>query len=420
MKPRTASNLLLWAIAGFVAIFLIWAWLTELDRTVRGPGRVIPSAQLQIVSNLEGGVVEQILVRTGQQVKAGAVLLRLSPIQSGADLGSGEATAFALRAKVARIEAELSGRSPAFPEASDAQGAAQVEIERALYGTRMADLASLRSVGEAQVAQARQAIAEARSAHAARVAARDAARAELSAIRPLVERGIEPRLSLIQAESRASVAASEAAAAASAITRSIAAAAEAQASLSRTVQDWRTRSGLELAAARSDLDARRLALPALADRASRTIVRAPMDGFVNRVLVATVGGSVAPGAPLVELVPGEKSLLVEAMVLPKDIAGVKIGQPSRVDITAYDSAIYGSLHGKVVTISPDAVLDERTGESHYLVRVRTGSNVIRHNGRSLPIGPGMTATVNLLGDKRSVLNYILTPISRIRDEALRE
>jgi len=420
MKPRTASNILLWGIAGFFALFILWANLAELDRTVRGPGRVIPSSQLQIVSNLEGGIVKEILVRTGQQVKAGDVLMRLSPIQSGAELGSGQATAYALLAKIARLEAEVSGREPAFPAAPDAQSAGQIDIERALHRSRMADLSSLQSAGRSRVAQAQDALSEARSAYEARVSARDSAKSQLDAIRPLVERGIEPRISLMQAESAASVAASEAAGAASAIQRGGSAVGEAEATLNRATQEWRAQAGQELAAARAELDARSSTLPALADRAARTVVRAPLDGLVQRVMVSTVGGSVSPGSPLVELVPSEKGLLVEAKVLPKDIASIKIGQKSKVDITAYDPAIYGSLKANVVSISPDAIVDERNGESHYIVKVRTTSNSISHGGKLLPIGPGMTATVNLLGDKRTVMNYILTPITRINDEAFRE
>ena len=420
VRPRTASNLLLWGIFAFFAIFLIWAALTEIDRTVRGQGRVIPSSQLQLVSNLEGGVVEGIMVRTGQQVKRGDVLLRLSAIQSSAELGSGQAAAYALFAKIARLEAEVAGRQPAFPSAPDAQSAAQVEIERALYRSRMADLASLQSASASRVAQARNALAEARAAEAARISARDSAKTQLDAIRPLVERGIEPRFSLIQAESQAAVAASEAAGAASAVARAAAAIAEAEATMRRATQDWRAQAGGELATARAEADARRSTLPALADRQKRTVLRAPLDGRVNRVLVTTVGGSVAPGAPVIELVPSEKSLLIEAQVQPKDIASVKIGQRAKVDITAYDPAVYGSLVGEVVAISPDAVVEERTGETHYLVRVRTRTDGIRRNGKLLPIGPGMTAAVNLLGEKRTVLNYLLTPITRIRDQAFRE
>ncbi|AHE52906.1 HlyD family type I secretion periplasmic adaptor subunit [Sphingomonas sanxanigenens] len=420
IRPRTVSNLMLWGIFGFFVLFVIWAAIAELDRTVRGQGRVIPSSQLQLVSNLEGGVVERILVRTGQLVKRGDALLRLSPIQSAAELGSGQATTYALFAKIARLEAEIAGRAPVFPSAPDEQSRAQVEIERALYRSRMGDLSSLQAAAAARVSQSRNALAEARSAEAARISARDSARLQLDAIRPLVERGIEPRVSLIQAESQAAVAASEAAGAASAVSRAQAAIGEAEATMRRATQDWRAQAGGELAAARAELDARRSTLPALADRQSRTVLRAPLDGRVNRVLVSTVGGSVAPGAPVIELVPSENTLLVEAQVQPKDIASVKIGQRAKVDITAYDPAIYGSLEGNVVAISPDSVLDERNGETHYLVRVRTNAAGIRRNGKMLPIGPGMTATVNLLGEKRTVLNYLLTPITRIRDQAFRE
>lgn len=420
VRPRTASNVMLWGIFGFFVMFLIWAAIAEIDRTVRGQGRVIPSSQLQLVSNLEGGVIDKIMVRTGQLVKRGDQLLRLSPIQSAAELGSGQATTYALFAKIARLEAEVTGGTPAFPSAPDAQSRVQVEIERSLYRSRMGDLSSLQSAAAARVSQSRNALAEARAAEAARISARDSARLQLDAIRPLVERGIEPRVSLIQAESQAAVAASEAAGAASAVARAQAAIGEAEATMRRATQDWRAQAGGELAAARAELDARRSTLPALADRQSRTVLRAPLDGRVNRVLVTTVGGSVAPGAPVIELVPSENTLLVEAQVQPKDIASVKIGQRSKVDITAYDPAIYGSLIGHVVAISPDAVLDERSGESHYLVRVRTTAAGIRRNGKLLPIGPGMTATVNLLGEKRTVLNYLLTPITRIGDQAFRE
>ncbi len=151
------------------------------------------------------------------------------------------------------------------------------------------------------------------------------------------------------------------------------------------------------------------------------MIRAPVGGLVNRVLVTTVGGSVSPGQPLVELVPSRDALQIEALISPKDIGSVRTGQRARVDITAYDPAVYGAIDGEVITISPDAVLNERTGESHYLVRIRTSKAALKdRRGRALPIGPGMVATVNLLGDKRSVLSYILTPITRLSETAFRE
>lgn len=407
IKPRTASTILLWGVTGFVLIFIIWAAFAELERTVRGMGRVIPSSQLQVISNLEGGIVEAILVRQGQDVRAGDPLIRLDQTQTGAELGSGEATLSALMVKSARLQAEVNGRSPVYPEAANPVIADQIRIEQALHASRMADLASMAAAARARVAQAE-------SVYQARVTARDARQAEARILRPLVERGIEPRLSLVQAESAAAVAASEAEAAASAI-------AEARSALSQATQQWRATAANELATAQAELAARRRALPALAERVERTVVRSPVPGRVNRVLVTTRGGTVQPGAPLVEIVPSEESLLIEARILPEDIAFVSLNQEARVAITAYDRSVYGTLDGRVVAISPDAVQDERTGETFYLVRVRTASSVVRDpRGRPMPIGPGMVAEVDLLGDTRTVLQYILSPITRLGETALRE
>jgi len=420
MRPTTAANVLLWAILAFIAVFIAWAALTELDRTVRGQGRVIPSSQLQVVSNLEGGIVEAILVQTGQMVARGAPLVRLDQTQTGAALGSSQSQYDSLRVRIARLEAEVAGRSPAFPPATSAAVAEQVAIERALHSSRMADLSSLLTAASARVTQAQRAVAEAEAAQAARRSALNAARTELNLIRPLVDRGIEPRLSLVQAENAAAVASSEAAAAAAAVTRAQSAVAEAQATLAQQRQDWRSRAAQELATAQAEMLALRRSLPALSQRVERTVVRSPLAGRVNRVLVTTVGGTVPPGGPLVEIVPSEENLIVEVQVRPEDIAWVRMNQSAKISITAYESSIYGSLSGKVVAISPDATLNEKTGESFYTVRVTTDDRLRDRAGRPLEMGPGMVADVSLLGDKRSILAYILSPITRLSETAFRE
>jgi len=384
-------------------------------------GRVISSSQLQIVSNLEGGIVEAILVRQGQLVRAGDPLIRLDRTQSGAEFGSGEATLSALLVKISRLRAEVEGRDPAYPAASNPVTADQIRIEQSLHASRMADLASMSAAAQARLSQADRAVNEAESTYQARVAARDARVSEVRILRPLVERGIEPRLSLAQAESAAAVATSEAQAASASIARARASVTEARSTMAQMRQEWRAQAANELATAQAELSARQRALPALASRLERTVVRAPMPGRVNRVLTTTRGGSIAPGAPLVEIVPSEESLLIEARVRPSDIAFVRLNQSARVAITAYDRAVYGVLDGRVVAMSPDAVTEERTGETYYTVRVRTAANALRDpRGREMPIGPGMVAEVDLLGDKRTVLQYILTPITRLSETALRE
>jgi adhesin transport system membrane fusion protein len=421
IKPRAVSNLLLWLILGFVVIFVIWASVVKLDRTVHASGRVVPSSRLQVLSNLEGGIVSEILVRAGDVVRRGQPMVRLDRTQAGAELGSSEATVGALAAKIARLRAEIAGRDPVYATAPTPEIAEQIAIERSLHDARMSDLASLSLAAAAREEQAGRAVAEARAAYQSRVSARDSARRQLDMMRPLVDRGIEPQLTLIQLENTAAVAITDAAQAAAGIARAQSAVAEARASLAQVRGAWRAQAGMELATAQAELASRRQTVPALAARLGRATLSAPVNGRVNRVLVSTLGASIGPGQPIVEVVPSADALTVEAMVSPKDIASVRLGQRAKVNITAYESGIYGGMNGQVVTISPDATVDERTGESHYTVRVRADAQNFRGpSGQRLVIGPGMTADVNLIGDKRSVMAYIMSPFTRLREDAFRE
>jgi adhesin transport system membrane fusion protein len=422
IKPRTASNILLWGIVAFFVIAAAWATLATVSRTVHAAGRVVPGSRLQVIANLEGGIVSEILVKAGDMVKKGQPLIRLDRTVAGAELGAGETQADSLSAKIARLEGQIQGRQPRYPSAAgNPVLAEQIAIERALYASSMSDLSSASMSARARITQSQRAVAEARATYEARQSSKRAYQQQLALIRPLVERGIEPRLSLVQLENSVAVAEAEAAASAASIDRAQAGVSEATSALNQVRQDWRTKAATELAAAQGEYSARRSALPALADRARRTAILAPMDGRINRVAVSTVGGVVGAGAPLVELVPSGDTLLVEALVAPKDIASVRIGQSARLNISAYESAVFGAMDGSVVTISPDATVDERTGESHYTVRVEARADSLKdQEGRTLPIGPGMTVDVNLLGEKRSILSYLFTPITRLSEKAMRE
>src|SRR5205085_70684 len=223
-----ASSMLLWIIVAFVLAFFIWAAFTELDRTVRGQGRVVPSSQLQVVSNLEGGVVQDILVHAGQVVRQGDELIRLDRTATGAEFGSGAATLSALQIKIARLTAEVNGGTPQYPASTDPAVADQIRVEQALHATRMADLAAITSAGEARIGQASRAVGEAQSNYQSRVSAYRQRQLEANLIRPLVDRGIEPRLSLVQADAQASIAQSDMQAASETIGRARQALAEAR------------------------------------------------------------------------------------------------------------------------------------------------------------------------------------------------
>ncbi len=412
------TRLLLWSIAGFTAAMIAWASVAEINETATAPGRVVATRPLQSVSNLEGGIVSEILVKPGQAVARGTPLLRLDPGVVGADYGRTNAAGQALAARIVRLEAEVADRAPVFPAEL---AAAAVAAERSAWAARHRDRDTGLAAGRARVVAAGRGLDEARAAAAAAAEARAQAAREAAMLAPLVDRGIEPRLTLDRARSALVQADAAAAGAQQAVARAAAIADEARAAMAGIADGARAAAGNELTLARAEFAGQSATLPALRNRVDRTLVRSPTAGTVQRVIAATIGGSVAPGAPLVEIVPGGGALAVEARVRPRDIGMVHIGQPAQVRITAYDSSLYGRLEGRVSRMSPDAVSDDRGGEGWYLVRVETrGDGLVGPDGRTRALGPGMVAETDLLGPSRSVMSYLLAPISRLSATAFRE
>ncbi len=406
------SRWLLWAIIGFFVVFVIWANLAQLNRTVRGAGRVVPSGQLQVLSSHEGGVVEAILVKAGDRVVAGAGLVQLVEVAAQGELAANTATVAALTAKVARLSGEIAGTRPQLGSNDGAEGA--------LYAAHMAEAAQMDQMASSRIEQAQRSISEAQANLASRHASLQNARSELSVTQKLVDAGIEARLALERAQAAAQIAASDVMAAEAVLARAKAGLAEARASRGQKRQEWRSAAAQDLSQARSELAAKSSILPVLQDRLSRTLIRAPLAGRVNRVLVTTLGSALAPGAPAVEIVPDHERLTIEAQIRPSDIGRVRLDQPVKIDVTAYDSAIYGALQGKVRSISPDTITDQRTGNSYYLVEVTTQGELHDPKGKVLPLGPGMLANVSLLGERRSIMAYLLTPWTRLGEKAFRE
>lgn len=421
IEPSRASRYMLWTIIALTLSLLLWAGLAKVDETATATGRVIPSRQLQIVSNLEGGTVKAILVRVGEKVRAGQPLVLLDSTQFASDFGKTSETYNALIARAARLQAEVGGGYPVFPAALAAAAPQLVATERSLFSARRADLAAASGVAAAKLDQAERALGQAEVEAQTRTLGAAAADREVAMIAPLVEKSIEPQIELVRAQTAQAQARGAADGTALAVRRARAAVAEAQSELRSVRERYRSQAFSELTTARAELAGQGKALPALQDRVRRTELRAPISGTVNRVLIATVGGSVRPGEPLIEVVPRDDTLVVEAEVKPADIAFIHPGQRATVKLTAYDYSVYGALDGRVERISPDAVVNERTGESHFTIRVRTNSAALKaQDGTPLPIGAGMVAQVDLLGHKRSILSYLLTPVSKLRDNAFRE
>lgn len=421
IKPSLMAQLILLTIGVFVALFVAWAVLAEVDEVTRGTGKVIPSRQLQVIQNLEGGIIKEVLVERGQSVKRGQVLMRLDQTQLAADFLNGQEGYNALVAKIARLQGEVSGHAPQFAVALQRNAPAMVQSELALYSARQAELLANLNVGQAKLAQAERAVSEAEVQTQTTRQALALAEQEVKLLTPLVQKGIEPQVELLRAQGRVTQASGDYSATRLGTERARAAVSEAQYDITSVRERFRAKVVEELTEAKAKLAGMGRELPALEDKVTRTDVRAPIAGTVNRILVTTIGGVVRPGEPLVEIVPSDDTLVVEARIAPKDIGQIAAGQSATVKITAYDSAIYGGLKGSIESISPDSISDPKTGELYYLIHVRTEADTLKEkNGKVLDITPGMVAEVDVLGRKRSIMDYILTPITRITDKAMRE
>lgn len=420
IEPARAAQILLYVIASLVLLTLAWAAVARIDRVTRGQGRVVTSNQLQEIQYLEGGIVKEILASAGEAVAAGDVLVRLDPTQMNAEFAQGRDGRDLLQARIARLEAEAGLRDLTMPAALEAAAAQAVDNERALFAARAQELNSSLEVEQNKLDQRKRTADDARVAMATSREASTLASQELAMMEKLVAKGIEPQVELLRARQRAASARGELQRAEIAVDRIELEVAEAQSEIDRVRNAFAAAAADELSDAKAELAKLRGELPALEDKVARTDVRAPVAGVINRVLVTTVGGVVQPGETIVELVPSDDALVVEAKIKPSDIGFLHIGQAAKVSVTAYDSAIYGSMDGAVETISADAILDEKTGEYFYSIRVRTEAEALASRQGALRILPGMAAEVSILGAKRSVLSYLFNPITKVGDRAFTE
>lgn len=406
-------------VAGLiVAGLVVWAALARVDEVTKGEAKVIPSRQLQVIQSLDGGVVSEILVREGAVVEAGQLLLRIDETRATSGVRESAAQAFALQVKVARLRALAEGSSfaPPAPTPGDADQLRIVDEERRLYQSRVSELGAMIGINEQQITQRQQELSEARARRSAAERSLDLSTQELNKTRPLLASGAVSEVEVLRLERDVTRARGDVEQSGAQIARLQAAIAEAQRKRQETDLTFRNESRRDLSDALGKLNALNEGAVALNDKVAKAQVKSPVRGRVQRLLANTVGGVVQPGRDLVEIVPLDDTLVLEARVAPKDIAFIRPGQPATVKFTAYDFSIYGGMDAKVENISPDTVTDER-GNSFYVVRVRTDRATF---ARNLPIIPGMTAEVDVLTGRKSVLSYLLKPILKARADALRE
>jgi len=414
--------MLLVVVIAFFAAFFTWASLAEMDEVTRGEGTVIPSRSNQIVQNLEGGIVAAIRIREGDVVRKGQVLLRIENIGAKAGFKENRKKYLTLIAMAARLQAEADSKPAiAFPAEVVKLAPEVVAAERALFQSRRRSHQSEIQVLRRQVDQRRQALAELGSSVRRLAAQYSSLMREVRLTRPLVQQGAVSQVELLRLERQADNTRGELETTRLAIPRANSAYRESLQKVKDKLLSRASESREALNKARGEARALREALAAGRDRVSRTEVRSPVRGTVKRILVATIGGVIKPGQDLVEIVPLDDTLLIEAKIRPSDVAFLRPGQQATVKITAYDFSIYGGLDARLVDISADTIKDEiNRGQTFYRVRVRTNRNYLGKTNRRLPIIPGMVAQVEIMTGKKTVLDYLLKPILKARTQALRE
>jgi len=377
-ESRPIALAVLYLTALFFVAMLVWAALAKLDEVVVGTGRVVPSSQVQVIQNLEGGILAELSVEEGRVVDKDQVLVRIDDTRFTSSYRESQVKRLSLLASIARLSAEARGGQPSFPGEVAREAPRLVKRETELF------VSHRRALDETVAGLTR---------------SRDLARRELEMSEPLVARGAISEVEILRLRRQVN---------------------ELQTNIDDRRNRFRMDAGDELAKLSAELATMDEAAVAMEDRVKRTLVRSPVRGVVKKLNFTTIGGVIQPGASILEIVPLEDNLLLEAQVRPDDIAFIHPGQAATVKITTYDYSIYGGLAGTVERVSADSLADEKKGVSYYKVLVRTQSATLEHHGKLLPIIPGMTASVDILTGKKTVLDYLLKPVLKARERALRE
>ncbi|MFK3969386.1 HlyD family type I secretion periplasmic adaptor subunit [Pseudomonas sp. NPDC087358] len=413
------SRITVWLAAALIITALVWARFAVLEEVTMGEGKAIPSSKVQVIQNLEGGIVTEIFVREGQIVNKGDTLLRLDDTRFLSNKGESEVDKYTLMAQVDRLSAESQGR-PLKTSAEVLSKAPQVAAdEQSLYDSRQRRLASEQRTLQEQLRQKMQEVAEFRSKQDQYRNQLGFIQQELSMSTPLVNSGAVSPVEIIRLKGKASEARGQMDATSLAIPRAEAAINEIKSKIQESLDSFRSDAAKDLNDKRSELAKASATSIAIDDRVTRTTVTSPVKGIVKTLKVNTIGGVVQPGSDMVEIVPLEDNLLIEAKVRPQDVAFLHPGQKAMVKFSAYDYTIYGGLPARLELIGADTTTDDK-GNTFYLIQVRTDKNHLGSDAKPLLIIPGMVATVDIITGEKSVMDYLLKPVLKARTEALRE
>jgi len=441
-ETPTAQRLTIWALFALLLSFLIWAYFASLDRVIRGQGKVIPSSQIQMIQSLDGGILQELYVKEGMLVTKAQPLARIDDTRFRSDVAQQTQEVDALRADIIRLRAELGSiliasvkdwrsqikieqkklqfpedqKKLQFPEDLQTTAATLIERQQDEYIGRLASLENQVAIQAQQIVQRQQEIRELDSKISTIRSGLKLANRELELTRPLAKKNIVPEVELLKLQRTVNELNGELRSLRVQIPRTESAMSESILKRRELVLQFRTDARAQLNEKQAKLSQITEAQVGVQDKVSKALITSPVVGTIKTLRINTLGGVVKPGEVLLEIVPTEDKLLVEAKILPKDIGFLHVGLPARVKITAYDFTRYGALDGVVEHISADTSQDEE-GNSYYIVRIRTTDSGINSD---LPIIPGMQTSVDVIISKRTVLEYMLNPILRAKEMALRE
>jgi adhesin transport system membrane fusion protein len=419
-KPHSFASITLILIGALITIFLIWASFAEIDVVTRGNGHVIASQKNQIIAHLEGGIIKKVLVDEGDLVEAGQVLMVIDPTVAIARYEAHRENYLRYLAAVERLQAQIDEEEYHVPEEVQKEAPLIADEEMLRYLERQDQVDTQKDIAKKAIIQKQQEIAEQQEKMNQAQDQLTLSEEEVKMVAPLVVEQLISKREILRLKRDTANLKGEVAAAKEALAKNQAALEQAQFELDNVENRFQNEDYEQLRDIKIKLEEERANLLEAQDRMTRTDMRSPVKGIVRDIKIRTVGGVVRGGEEIMQIVPFEDTLLVEANILPSDVAFLHPGQKASVKITAYDYAIYGSLDGKLLEISADTVHDPEQRKDFYRVFLRTDKNYLEHEEKKLPIIPGMTVEVDILTGSRTVMEYMLKPIIKGFSTAFKE
>ncbi|ESY85074.1 HlyD family type I secretion periplasmic adaptor subunit [Mesorhizobium australicum] len=422
-RPPLFATASIFIIGALFVAFVAWSSFAEVDEIARGDGKVIPASKTQVIQASEPGVVQEIAVKVGQVVRKNDLIIRLDNTLNTSSLGEQQAKARALQTRIARLKYEQSGSiTGSFPCPQDIQSVAPeiCDNEQNLLVARRENFDNKLSVLKSRLDQREKELDEA-DANLDRLTKNLAVSdQQAKLVEGMVKKGLMARTEQLKVEQEQTELNGQLNLAGETIKKGKSAITEAQLQVEELGLQLKQEALDDLTQALADLSVVDETIRGATDKVARTDIRSPVDGIVNTMELNTVGAFVQPGTVVAGIVPTSETLLVEARVSPRDVAFIRPDQDALIKVTAYDFSIFGGIEGKVSNITADSLVDQKTGEPYYQVRVSTDRSTLERDGKAYSIIPGMICSVDIKTGRKTILSYLLKPINKARQEAMSE